>query len=134
MIFFLRPVLCATVFCSLQAQVNVLTYQYDISRAGAYTGETALKRSNVNSNQFGKLFSNPVDGYVYAQPLYMAAVNIAGQGVHNVVFVATEHDSVYAFDADSNSAPLWHVNFLNGPGVTTLPAGETGCNQIVPEI
>src|SRR5205085_1750847 len=105
-----------------------------LSRAGANTSETVLKRSNVNANQFGKLFSNPVDGYVYAQPLYMGGVNIAGKGVFNVVFVATEHDSVYAFDADHGGDPLWHVNFLNGPGVTTLPATETNCNQIVPEI
>jgi uncharacterized protein (TIGR03437 family) len=123
----------------LAAQVNVLTYQYDSSRAGANLKEAVLTPANVNQNQFGKLFSYAVDGSIYGQPLYLGNVNIAGKGAHNVVYVATEHDSVYAFDADNNAganaAPLWHVSFINAAaGVTTVPASDTGCNQIAPEI
>jgi hypothetical protein len=74
--------------------VNVLTYQYGNARAGANLAETVLTPANVNANQFGKLFSHAVDGEVYAQPLYVANVTIPGKGVHNVVYVVTEHDSV----------------------------------------
>src|SRR5215472_6097322 len=121
----------------MSAQVSVLTYQYDASRAGANLQETALTPANVNVNQFGKLFSYPVDGYVYAQPLYLPNVLIPGKGTHNVVYVVTEHDSVYAYDADSvgDGTWLWAVNFLNpAAGVTSVPASDTGCDQIVPEI
>lgn len=123
----------------LVAQVNVLTYQYDNSRAGANLNELLLTRANVNENQFGKLFSHPVDGYVYGQPLYLAGVNIPGKGFHNVVYVVTEHDGVYGFDADNaagaNADPLWHVSFLNpAAGVTTVPEPDVNCSQIVPEI
>ncbi len=122
---------------SALAQVSVLTYQYDVSRAGGNLQEVALTPANVNVNQFGKLFSYPVDGYVYAQPLYLPNVLIPGKGTHNVVYVVTEHDSVYAYDADSvgDGTWLWAVNFLNpAGGVTSVPASDTGCDQIVPEI
>lgn len=121
----------------IAAQVNALTYQYDNSRAGANSNEYLLTPANVNAAQFGKLFSQTVDGEVYGQPLYLAGVNIAGKGFHNVVYVVTEHDSVYAFDADnnagSNAAPLWQVSFLNS-GATTVPASDVNCDQIAPEI
>jgi hypothetical protein len=108
-----RLVITAVLTLPLAAQVNVLTYQYDNTRAGANRRETVLTPLNVNVNSFGKLFSQPVDGFIYGQPLYLANVDIPDRGRHNVVYVATEHDSVYAFDADQQDDPLWHVNFLN---------------------
>jgi uncharacterized protein (TIGR03437 family) len=123
----------------LTGQVNVLTYQYDNTRAGGNVSEYSLTKTNVSAKTFGKLFVFPVDGYVYGQPLYLANVAVSGKGTHNVVFVATEHDSVYAFDADSNtganSSPLWQTSFLNAAGgVNSVPYGDTGCTQIEPEI
>ena len=117
-------------------RAQVTTCQYDNARTGANLHETALTPANVNAKQFGKLFSLPVDGDVYAQPLYVPGIEVPGKSVHNVVFVATEHDSVYAFDAEGKpTEPLWKVNFLNEQaGVTTVPAPDVRCPFIRPEI
>jgi hypothetical protein len=115
------------------APTGVLTEHNDNARTGLYADERTLTPANVNVRQFGKLFSLPVDGYVYAQPLVMAGVPIPDRGRHNVLFVATEHNSVYAFDADdnagANAAPLWHVNL--GPAV---PQPDVISNDLVPEV
>jgi uncharacterized protein (TIGR03437 family) len=115
--------------------VSVLTYHNDLARTGQNLHETILSPPTVSSGHFGQVFSELLDGQVYAQPLYMPQVNIPGKGFYNVVFVVTEHDSVYAFDADRGGAPLWHVNFTNSAlGVTTAPAASLDCAAIAPEI
>ena len=108
---------------------TVLTYHNDVARTGQNLNETTLTTSNVNSSSFGKLFVITVDGKVDAQPLYLPNLTV-NQATHNVLFVATEHGSVYGFDADTGTQ-LWQI--------TTLSSGETtsddhGCGQITPEI
>src|SRR3977135_2655089 len=103
-------------FCSpaLQAQVSVTTYHNDNARTGQNTQETYLTPANVNSTQFGKLFTVAVDGAVFAQPLYLTNVSING-GTHNVVYVATQHDSVYAIDADTGTL-YWQKSLIPAGG------------------
>ncbi len=112
------------------AQMPVTTWHYDNSLSGANPNETILTPQNVNSAQFGKLFSQAVDGLMIGQALYLPGITIPGAGVHNVVYAVTMHDSVYAFDADnatgSNAKPLWHTTFLS-KGVTTVPVALQGC-------
>jgi hypothetical protein len=123
-IFTLRRVPCLAALLlvpiGLGAQINVFTNRYDQARTGANLTETILTVANVNAARFGKLYSYPVDGTVYAQPLYASGLTING-AVHNVLFVATMNDKVYAFDADSRSAtPLWTTDFTNPPSVTPV--------------
>lgn len=96
------------------APVSVLTYHYDNFRTGQNTNETVITPANLSSSTFGLLFSYNVDGQVYAEPLLVPGVVFPGQGAHNVLYVATQHDSVYAFDADSNQGTngglFWHVS------------------------
>jgi hypothetical protein len=108
---------------------NVTTYRDDVTRSGANTTESVLTPTNVNSSSFGLLRLLTVDGKVDAQPLYLSQLSVAG-AMHQVLFVATENDSVYAFDPQSG-ATLWHVSLL-GSGET--PSDDRGCNQITPEI
>jgi hypothetical protein len=111
------------------AQVSVLTNKMDNSRSGQNISETLLTTTDVNTTDFGKLFAFNVDGYVQAQPLYMSALTINGTA-HNVVFVATQHDSVYAIDADTG-VQLWQTSFINvAAGVTTVPSTAEGCNTV----
>jgi hypothetical protein len=119
---------------------NVLTYHNNLLRTGANLTETTLTPSNVNADSFGKLIDYHVDGQVYAQPLYMANVPLA-DGTHNIVFVVTEHDSAYAFDAnDPTAGPngdgiLWQKSYIDmANGLTTQNAAELACPVITPEI
>jgi hypothetical protein len=123
-----------TLCCVTLGQVSVLTQHNDTSRTGQNNHETLLTTSNVNVSNFGKLFVLTVDGYIYAQPLYLQNVTI-DDTLHNIVYVATEHNSVYAFDADNpNGITLWHVNL--GPSVPSDDiCGSSGCyTDLVPEI
>jgi hypothetical protein len=109
--------------------VDVATYHNDIARTGQQLAETTLTLANVNATTFGKIGFDTVDAKVDAEPLYLSKVTVGG-AVHNVLYVATEGDSVYAFDADSGTQ-LWKVSTL-GSGETT--SDDHGCFQITPQI
>lgn len=109
---------------------DVVTYHNDNARTGQNLTEQTLTPANVKTS-FGQLFQDSVDGLVDAQPLIKTQVNIPGQGTHNVVYVVTENDTVYAFDADTAGAPLWHVSVL---GSGEIASDDRGCSQVTPEI
>lgn len=125
---FILLVLCFG-FSIASAQTDVLTQHNDNTRSGLNANETLLTSANVNVNSFGKLFTQNVDGIIVGQPLYAGNVLMNDGKVHNVVYVATQHNSVYAFDADStqgaNALPLWTVSLNNGG--TTDPISDFGC-------
>ncbi len=110
---------------------DILTFQYNNSRSGVASNETVLTPANVKAGSFGKVASLPVDGYVYAQPLFVSKV-LTATGLRDVVYVATQHDSVYAFDAATNE-PLWNVSLLES-GETPVPSEDTLAPDISPEI
>ena len=122
--------LCTFVFLSVlisYGQRSELTGRADNARTGANVNETLLAPGNVNKNNFGRLFSQPVDYVVMGQPLYVPNVQIPGKGTHNVVYMVTMLDTVYAFDADDNqgdnAAPLWQVSFLDPANGVTIATG-----------
>jgi len=132
-------ILLAMLSSIAHAQVNVLTGHNENARTGLNPNETILNPTNVNIYGFGKIYDRRVDGPVYAQPLYVSNLPIPGQGTHNVVFVATMHDSVYAFDADSNTSPLWQKSFINPAAGTNVPtaaqvAPGQDCSTFVGEV
>jgi len=109
---------------------DVLTYHNDNGRTGQNLDEEILSSTNVNDNHFGKLWVLSADGLVDAQPLYAAGVSIPSKGMHNVLVVATEHGSVYAYDADSTNL-FWKVSLL---GANETASDDRGCGQVTPEI
>ncbi|HUK18348.1 MAG TPA: hypothetical protein VLW65_18120, partial [Bryobacteraceae bacterium] len=128
----MRLVAMLTLIQTLSAAgTSVLTANYGNGRTSANLQETTLTPANVVRGSFGKIGSFPVDGQVYAQPLYVAGVKV-GNGTHNMLLVATQHNSVYNYDADSATAPvlLWHVNL--GPSVPAT--AWANFHDITPEI
>jgi hypothetical protein len=112
---------------------SVVTQHNDLGRTGLNPNETILSPANVDAAHFGKKFAQPVDGWIYAQPLVVPQVAIPNMGTHSVVYVATENNSIYAFDADTKQPALWHVSFL-AAGVTAVPAPDTNESTITPEV
>jgi hypothetical protein len=104
------PVLSPAVLSQTPTPVPVLTWRYDLTHSGANTQETALTPVAVASGAFGKLFSVKLDDYVFAQPLYVPNLTMSDGKAHNVVFIATENNTIYAFDADAKGSPIWQVS------------------------
>ena len=120
------------------AALNVVTYHNDNTRQGANTNEVLLTHANVNVSTFGRLMSYPTDGLIIAQPLYMSGLLIPGQGTHDVVFVATENNTIYAFDADSNAGTnggvLWETNLGASVSSYNDQFGNRGTGSYYPDI
>ena len=116
---------------------GVFTYRNDNFRTGQNLAESVLTPSTVNAKRFGLKFTDAVDGFIYAEPLYVPNVTIPSQGTHNVVYVVTENDSVYAFDADVAGPPLWQTSFIDpANGITAVPSLDlgAGCTDLTPII
>jgi hypothetical protein len=116
---------------------GVFTYRNDNFRTGQNLAETVLTPSTVNAKRFGLKFTDAVDGFIYAEPLYVPKVTIPSNGTHNVVYVVTENDSVYAFDADVAGPPLWQTSFIDpANGITAVPSLDLGteCKDLTPII
>ncbi len=132
----LSRVSCTLFLAAIPAFAQITTSQYDSTRTGATITEKNLTPQNVNARQFGKLGAFKVDGAVYAQPLFLPNVEVPGKGTHDILFVATEHDSVYAFDAARPlDPPLWQVSFLDKVrGIVPVSEDDAQCPFIRPEI
>src|SRR5215813_7069177 len=115
------------------AQTDVLVSRNDAGRTGQNLSETALSTQNVAVATFGKIYSYPLDGLTYAQPLVKSRLAIPGKGTFNVVFLATEHASVYALDADS-ATPIWRRSFINPAAGLTTRAATSSLEDLVPEV
>ena len=126
----LKPFLAILLGASCALSVDVTTHHNDSARTGQNLNETILTPANVSPATFGKLFTIAVDGRVDAEPLYLSAVAFPAMGTHNALYLATEHGSVYAFDADTG-AQLWKVSLL---GSGEAPSDDRGCGQVTPEI
>jgi len=113
---------------------GTLLYRNDNFRTGQNLAESVLTPSTVTASNFGLQFTDAIDGAAYAEPLYVPTVQIPNQGTHNVVYVATENDSVYAFDADQAGPPLWHTSFIDPPGITPVPSSDLPCGDLAPII
>jgi hypothetical protein len=124
----------AVAFLAVDNYLGTFTGKNDTLRTGQNLSEIALTTGNVNRTQFGKLFSYAVDGFTFAQPLYVEGVNVGGV-VHNVVYVATENDSVFAFDADNDGTgggQLWKTSFIDPPGVISIPQADVENGNDIP--
>jgi hypothetical protein len=131
----IRIALCAVVGCPFAVGAQVTTAQYGNARTSAYLAESTLTPRTVSTTTFGRTHVIKVDGDVYAQVLHLPSVTIPSKGRHAVIFIATEHNSVYAFDAAEPADPLWHVN-LSGPARDAAPLSsrDVQCPFIRPEV